>query len=437
MKVIFLFTKSCNFLLKKGRNMKTIIGMVAISGILLLTGCGSSYSNNNKADDANAGIDTTNELNKSQKLGKLLFFDKNLSKTRNTNCATCHDPDHAFIDARYQGADVNQTIFVNGAFSVGDDGISLGGRNSPTAAYAMFSPEFGEKDGVYSGGQFHDGRAATLKIQAMGPPLDGAEMMMPDKALVVSRIEENTEYVSEFKAIYGDDIFKDTNKTFDKMAEAIADFERTKEFAPFDSKFDRWVEGKVELTALEKKGFDLFNSDKTNCRLCHTLNSSSISVDKTGKNREMFTNYEYENIGSPRNISAMDRRAALGLQDKDATFKGLGGLLDNETHNGKSRVPTLRNIAVTDPYMSNGTFQKLRTTVEFYDFMSGKGIHNTNPETGKAWGKNDFPATVNHERLGETETLSVADVDALVSFLRTLTDKKYEPLMRKFTPKAK
>ena len=406
--------------------MKKIIGTITIlSGLLLLIGCGSS--------------DTTsdNELTSSQKLGELLFFDKNLSKTKNTNCATCHDPDHAFVDARYQQVDTNQTVFVNGAFSVGDDGVSLGGRNAPTASYAMFSPEFGEKDGIYSGGQFHDGRAATLKIQAMGPPLDGAEMMMPNKEAVVTRIKENSDYVTKFKALYGDDIFDDANKTFDKMAEAIADFENTKEFAPFDSKFDRWVEGKVALTELEQKGFNLFNSDKTNCKLCHTLNSSSIVIDKTGKKRELFTNYEYDNIGAPRNISAMDRRANLGLQPTDAKFTGLASVVNNETHNGKSRVPTLRNIAVTDPYMSNGTFQELRTVVEFYDFMSGKGTHNVNPETGKAWRDNDFPLTINHTELGQTKALTVADVDALVAFLRTLTDKKYESLMRPFTPQAK
>jgi len=402
--------------------MKFLISTITLSSLLFLSGCGSSSSS------------SSDELKPSQKLGKLLFFDKNISKTRSTNCATCHDPDHAFIDARYQKSDINQTLFVHGAFSVGDDGVSLGGRNSPTASYAMFSPTFGEKDDVYKGGQFHDGRASTLKVQAMGPPLDGAEMMMPNKDSVVERIKENEEYIKQFKALYGEDIFDDSNKTFDKMAEAISDFEKTKEFAPFDSKFDRWVEGKVEFSKLEQKGFDLFNSDKTNCRLCHTLDSTAISLDKTGENRELFTNYEYENIGTPRNISAMNRRAELGLQPTDATFKGLGGLLNNSTHDGKSRVPTLRNIAVTDPYMSNGKFQKLRTTIEFYDFMSGKGVHNINKETGKAWGVNDFPATINNEKLGKTKTLTDDDVNALIAFLRTLTDKKYEPLMRPFNP---
>ena len=431
--------------------MKILISTITLSSLLLLNGCGSSGNSSSEdksvaeqgdpvveqvespatTDQSDATGSNSEELKPNEKLGKLLFFDKSISKTKNTNCATCHDPDHAFIDARYQETDTNQTIFVNGAFSVGDDGVSLGGRNAPTATYAMFSPEFGEKDDVYKGGQFHDGRAATLKIQAMGPPLDGAEMMMPDKSFVVERIKENAEYTKQFKELYGEDIFDDEDNAFDKMAEAISDFEKTKEFSPFDSKFDKWVEGKAEFTELEKRGFDLFNSDKTSCRLCHTVDSTAIVVDKTGKNRELFTNYEYDNVGAPRNIVAMDRRAELGLQPADAKFEGLGGLVEDSTHNGKSRVPTLRNISVTAPYMSNGKFQKLRTVIEFYDFMSGKGTHNINKETNKAWGENDFPETVNHTELSQTGNLSDSDIDALIAFLRTLTDEKYEHLIPK------
>ncbi len=432
--------------------MKILISSVAISGLLLLNGCGSSdtwkedscgdcNNNSSAASTQSAGTvgtteavtESTTSAISSEKLGEALFFDKTLSKTGKTNCATCHDPDHAFIDARYHG-DVNQSVFVHGAFSVGDDGVSLGGRNSPTASYAMFIPEFGEKDGVYKGGQFHDGRAKTLKVQAMGPPLDGAEMQMVDKAAVVERIKQNSDYVSQFKSLYGEDIFNDPEQAYDKMAEAISDFEKTEQFVPFDSKFDQWVAGSYTFDTLEQKGYDLFNSDKTNCRLCHTVSSKGVNIEAK---KEIFTNYEYDNIGTPRNISAMNRRADLGLQDANAKFKGLGAVTDNPEHDGTSRVSTLRNIAITDPYMSNGQFQKLRTVLEFYDFMSGKGSHNINPETGNAWGENDFPASIDHEKLGQTEALTDADIDALIAFLRTLTDKKYESLMRPFNPNSK
>ncbi len=393
-----------------------IVISIAVSSMILLVGCGDS-------NDSNLGKE---ELGKKETLGKALFFDKNLSKDRNTACATCHDPEQAFVDTRFSKLGVDQSIFIYGALSVGDDGITLGGRNAPTAAYAMFSPKFGEKNGTYKGGQFHDGRAATLKIQAMGPPLDQAEMMMPDPASVTERLKENKHYVSELKSLFGNDIFDVPNKAFESMAECIGQFEKTEQFAPFDSKYDRWERGEYTFTAKEKEGyFVYFNSANTNCVFCHTLNSESEANTK-----EMFTNYEYENIGTPRNIAAMDARAVLGLQDADAKFAGLGATTGKSEHLGKTKVPTLRNIAVTGPYMNNGVFKELRTVLDYYDFMAGNGHHPINPETGKPWGATDYNGTVNYELLEKTKPLSDKKIIALEAFLRTLTDKKYEHLLQ-------
>jgi len=101
------------------------------------------------------GTSSTPVFDTKEKLGKNLFFDENLSLDRKTSCATCHDPDHAFVDARFLKPDVDQSIFMHGALSVGDDDVSLGGRNAPTATYAKFSPEFSKNTkGVYVGGQF-------------------------------------------------------------------------------------------------------------------------------------------------------------------------------------------------------------------------------------------------------------------------------------------
>ena len=382
-----------------------------------------------------------------EKLGENLFFDQNLSLDRKTSCATCHDPKHAFIDARFLKDGTDQTVFINGAFSVGDDGSALGGRNAPTAAYAMFNPTFGKNTkGIYVGGQFHDGRAATLKDQAMGPPLDGAEMMMPNKQAVIERIEENPDYIIAFKALYGDNIFDDINASYESMAKAIAKFEKTEEFAPFDSKYDRFKQCRDEgnstvscfdsdgWTQKEKAGYALFFSEKnTNCVSCHSIDSKSEAPSK-----ELFANFEYENIGTPRNHVAMDARVALGLQDANATFKGLGGFVKNTdtdwaAHLGKTKVPTLRNIAVTAPYMNNGVFKELRTVIEFYDHMAGLG-HHENPETGKAWGNNDHNETINHELLKATKALPDNKIKNLEAFLRTLTDKRYEQLMPAFKP---
>lgn len=401
--------------------------------VVLLAGCGGSSNNENSGS---IKFDTK------EKLGESLFFDQNLSLDRKTSCATCHDPNHAFIDARFLKDGTDQTVFIHGAFSVGDDGSALGGRNTPTAAYALFNPTFGKNSkGVYIGGQFHDGRATTLQDQATRPPLDQAEMMMPDKQSVMERIEENPDYIIAFKALYGETIFDDINASYDSMGEAIAKFENTEEFAPFDSKYDRLKQCREEggstneclvadnWTSEEELGMSLFFSEaNTNCATCHTINSKSEAPT-----RELFTNFEYENIGTPRNIAAMDARAALGLQDANATFKGLGGFVNEAEHLGKGKVPTLRNIAVTGPYMNNGVFKELRTVIEFYDHMAGLG-HHTNPETGQKWGMNDHNETINHETLRETKELTDDKIKGLEAFLRTLTDKRYEHLMPALKP---
>jgi len=383
----------------------------------------------------NAGDTFERKFDTKEKLGKRLFFDKNLSLTRNTSCATCHNPEHGFVDARFKDVGVDQAIFIDGALSVGDDGFSLGGRNAPTAAYAQFSPTF--DPATLKGGQFHDGRAATLKVQAMGPPLDGAEMQMPNKASVVERIKENPDYVLAFKTLFNDKIFDDINASYAAMGEAIGKFEKTDLFAPFDSKYDRFKKCKEEFTTnecidkvgwtdSEDNGMSLFFSNaNTNCALCHTLNSKTEAGEK-----EIFTNFEYENIGTPRNVLAMDARAALGLQDADAKFDGVGKTVGKSEHLGKTKVPTLRNIAVTGPYMNNGVFKDLTTVLEFYDHMAGLG-HHINPETNQPWGQNDHISTINHEKLTTTKALTDAKIRDLEAFLNTLTDRRYEHLLKK------
>ena len=410
--------------------MKTLLS-ISLATLIVLTGCSS---------DEAATEDPS--LSKAQ-LGEKLFFDKNLSLTRQTSCATCHDPEHGFVDARFSKSGTDQTVFIHGAFSVGDDDVSLGGRNAPTAAYAQFTPDFGKNaNDEYLGGQFHDGRADSLKIQAMGPPLDGAEMQMTDKNAVVDRIKENEVYVTAFKNLYGENIFDDINASYESMAESIAKFEKTEVFAPFDSKYDRFLSCREEggstntclsadnWTTEEELGYSLFFSEaNTNCVQCHAVNSVSEAPS-----HELFTNFKYENIGTPRNVTAMDARAALGLQDANATFKGLGGTVNEPAQLGKTKVPTLRNIAVTGPYMNNGVFKELRTVIAFYDHMADNGDHPNNPETGVPWVANDNLATINHVFLKDTLALTDVKIRALEAFLRTLTDEKYEHLMAPLAP---
>jgi len=410
-------------------NNKVILTSVVIAG-LLISGCDSS-------DDSSTSNATSESVTK-EALGAKLFVDTNLSNQRTMSCSTCHDPENGFVDARFKNEGDSNT--VHGALSVGDDGFSLGGRNAPTAAYAQFSPAFGKNDkDEYHGGQFHDGRSSTLADQAKGPFLDGAEMQMADKAAVIARVQENEVYISEFKTLYGEDIFDDVNTSYDAVADAIEAFESTSEFAPFDSKYDRFVACKEDnpssqcykdgnWTAQEQLGYDLFFSEKnTNCATCHALNSESEA-----EKEELFTNFGYENIGVPRNIAAMQARVDLGLQAPNTLDLGLGARMDiNDTAlHGAFKTPTLRNVAVTGPYMHNGVFNELKTVLEFYDHM-GAGERPLNPETGEAWGATDVNSTVETEELEKTKELTDEKIDALEAFLNTLTDARYEHLLSK------
>ena len=348
------------------------------------------------------------------KLGQLLYFDTSLSQNRTQSCATCHNPNHGFVDDR------NNTI--GAMVSLGDDGKSLGDRNAPTASYAMFSPhfQFDKKKKLYKGGQFLDGREKDLNGQAGGPPLNPIEMGMKSKEEVVERLSENLEYRVLFTKIYGKDILKNATKAYEAMSKAIAAFESTKEFSPFDSKYDRYLRREYQLSDQEELGKSLFfSNNNTNCAVCHVLKGE----DQEG---ETFSNYEFHNIGVPSN-SVLAQRGITKPEFKD---KGLANnpKAKDKGNEGKFKVPTLRNIAVTGPYMHNGVFKDLRTVILFYDKFNNTARIN-NPETGELWGEAEVEHSVNLKDL-KAKKLSEQKVDAIVAFLKTLTDQRYEYLLK-------
>ncbi|MCY6380431.1 c-type cytochrome [Hoeflea prorocentri] len=359
-------------------------------------------------------------FNSPQKLGEALFHDVNLSKNRSQACATCHAPEAGFADPRENG----HPGTVARAVSLGDDGVSIGDRNAPTASYARFSPVFHlRKDGEYVGGQFHDGREPDLEGQAGGPPLNPAEMGMESKAAVVARLMENADYVAAFKAHFGSDVFDDAEVAYGAMTKSIAAFERTDVFSPFDSRYDRYLKGEVTFTDQEELGRTLFFSDQfTNCNQCHQLQAIP------GAERETFSNYEYHNIGVPVHVAV---REANGSGEKVADLGLLANtVVSDPAQAGKFKVPTLRNVAVTGPYMHNGIFAELRTAVAFYNkFNTTAPSAQINPETGEPWGQTEFEHTISVEELTHGPALEDERIDALVAFLKTLTDARYEHLL--------
>lgn len=361
-------------------------------------------------------------IKKEQVLGKQLFFDTILSQNYTQSCATCHNPEHGFVD--------NRNNIVQGAGSLGDDGKSIGDRNAPTASYAMYSPSFhfDKQEGHFKGGQFWDGREDHLQGQAGGPPLNPVEMGMASKAQVAKRLEQNPSYNKQFKELYGKDIFQNPTKTYKKMASAIASFESTKQFAPFDSKYDRYLKGEYDLTPLEDLGRSIFfSNNNTNCASCHILKKEDAP-------KETFTNYRYHNIGVPPNQKLMEKNvvdAKTFIDHGLMNNKAVKNLANASDYDGKMKVPTLRNIAVTAPYMHNGVFQKLSTVVQFYDKYTNP--HNTiNPETKKPWAKAEVKVQKDDLKLlQQGRPLTKRKVKALVAFMNLLTDKKYEHLIEK------
>ena len=345
-------------------------------------------------------------------LGGALFFDKGLSRERNLACATCHDPNHGFVDTRDGG--------VGAAASLGDDLRSLGDRNSPSLSYAALIPAFqyDAENARYIGGLFWDGRARDLREQAGQPLLNPTEMAMPDRAAVVERVRAIDDYRDRFEALYGTDLFSDHERAFAAITDAIAEFEKTPFFSSFDSKYDRYLRGEYELSDLEDLGMSIFfSTTNSNCSNCHLLKVM-------GDAGETFTNHEYHNIGTPINL-ALRQRNGLGSEHRDL---GLGSqLADASGQEGKFRVPTLRNVAITGPYMHNGVFRDLRTVIEFYD-QYNHPMRVNNPETGQPWSPPEIESTVDLEEL-KAKRLNDRKVDALIAFLKTLTDRRYEHLL--------
>ena len=344
-------------------------------------------------------------------LGEVFFFDKSLSHNKTQSCSTCHMPAAAFADLRQN--DIAHMV------SQGDDPTKFGNRNTPTALYAKYSPSFhfDEKINDYVGGQFWDGRAKDLAEQAGGPPLNHVEMGMKDKADLVKRIEENQAVKDYITKYFGAEIWKDNQKIYAIMEQALATFEHLDLFSQFSSKYDRTLAGKDTLTEQESLGKELFfDKEKTNCSNCHQLQTAD-------HDEETFTNYRYFNLGVPKN------EALIAHNKLDNNWID-NGLLDNpmvkgdEKQKGKFKVPTLRNVAVTAPYMHNGVFKELRTVLLFLDSYNNPA-RKINPETSKPWDLPEYAPTVSHDAL-KGKPLTDTEIDALESFLKTLTDAPYE-----------
>ncbi|MET0151496.1 MAG: cytochrome c peroxidase [Candidatus Binatia bacterium] len=373
------------------------LGVVGAAWLCAVGGCGGGDAGGGEPRQEIAQLGTPNR--EGAQLGEQIFDDTSLSEPPGLACASCHDEAHGFADPS------------GGAVSAGG---AAGFRNSPSLAYAMFTPPFSAQSTV--GGLNRDGRATDFVDQAVRPLLNPAEMANPDVVTLMTKVAA-TPYAQEFRRIFGADVFNDPDRAFEHLREALSAYEQTDEFQRFDSKFDFVRRGEAQFTQQERLGFDLFNDpEKGNCAACHPASGS----------RPLFTDFTYDNLGVPRN------RAIPANRDPAFFDLGLCGPartdLADSTLCGAFKVPTLRNVAITAPYFHNGQFQTLRELVDFYV------TRDTNPERWYPGGNkfddlsplyrgNVNTGEVPYDRNpGEAPRLNEDEIDAVVAFLGTLTD---------------
>ncbi len=376
-------------------------------------------------------------LTPEQQLGKKLYEDVNLSLHRNQSCATCHGLTPASGTVATPGFVDPVNVATGTPVSAGSVPGKSGTLNTPSAGYAGFSPAFhwDEEEKHFVGGQFWNGRAATLVEQAKLPLLNPVEMAMPSNWAVVSRLKQDPEYRRHFAEVYGLDLARVPERerapaglkppagvaeVYDRMARAIAAFERSRVFNRFTSKFDFYLAGKTGLTELERQGLKLFEDEKSNCAECHP--SKPVSTLAGRRMPPLFTDFTYDNLGLPRNVNIP------GNPKPDPGLAGhpqLAGKPAAKTERGKHKVMGLRNIAITAPYGHNGVFRTLEEIVHFYNTRDTKPDvcrDNNDPGFGKTcWPAPEVRDNLNTEELGDLK-LSPQEEASLVAFMKTLTD---------------
>jgi cytochrome c peroxidase len=339
----------------------------------------------------------TAQLSPAQLLGSKLFFDTMLSNPVGQSCASCHMPNRGFADP------------VDLPVSRGATHKHFGTRNAPTVAYAAYTPyfHFDSAEGNYIGGLFWDGRSATLSEQAVNPLLAHNEMNNKNKQVVVQQVMKS-DYKDLFLYVYGPHAFDNTDTAFEYITEAIEEFEETSVISPFTSKFDYYMRGQVDLSPEEKRGLAIFNDTaKGNCAACHPSTPDAF----TGA--ILFTDYTYDNLGLPMNPKVKQ------LCENYCADLGLGNFVKSAAENGKFKVPTLRNVAVTAPYFHNGIYNTLDEVMDFYN----------NRDSGR-FGEPEVKETVNHDELGNLK-LTKQEMSDVVAFMKTLTDGYVLPTARK------
>ncbi|MCB9745965.1 MAG: cytochrome-c peroxidase [Alphaproteobacteria bacterium] len=301
-------------------------------------------------------------------LGRLLFYDPILSKNKRQSCASCHQQRFAFTDGRPR--------------SMGSEGQVVR-RNSMSLVNLAWEEAF-----------FWDGRAASLEAQVLVPIQDPKEM---NRALedLVAELQAHPDYPARFEAAFpGQPISPDT------LSRAIAQFLRT--LVSFNAPIDKVWDEAYDLTPLQQRGTDLLSGPLPQgdlsgvpdlCNHCHE-DHRAVTVDRSERHFGLYTSASYLANG-------------LGEDPDDA---GRFEVTQDPADRGRFRVPTIRNIAVTGPYMHDGRFETLQEVLEHYDSHLA-----------------DSPIDPPLSRDGAPLRLQLApeDIEAMIAALELFTDEQF------------
>jgi cytochrome c peroxidase len=351
-------------------------------------------------------------------LGQQIFNDRTLSDPPGTSCASCHDPATAYSSQNGSKLGVPRGSRPN----------HFARRTSPSLLYLRYVPSFryhqeGDDPQVQPfGGLFWDGRVDTVRDLGRQPLLNPDEMNNRDGSGIAAAIRKSG-YAPAFARAFGSAL-DDPEATLVAVGRALEAFLTADDMAPFSSRYDDVLRGRAAFTPQEKEGLRLFKDPaKGGCLGCHVFNDAVRDPVSS-----MFTDYGYDAVAVPRNDRVRPpRKPDLGLCERTDTAvpsDDAGSCL-------YFRSPSLRNVAVRTSYMHNGAFTNLRDVVTFY------ATRATDP---KRWYKSGVPfdsvpakyrGRINvtsppyNRRVGETPALNGAEIDAIVAFLRTLTDAPY------------
>lgn len=310
-------------------------------------------------------------------LGRQLFFDTRLSADNTVACATCHDVSRGFTDQRPVSEGIRD---------------QLGRRNAPTTLNALLAQFF-----------FLDGRAPSLEAQAKLPVVNPIEMGQPSGDAAVQAIAGDAGYQKLFQQAYG------RAPNYDDVGRALAAFERTMVF--LDSPFDQFLRGKSDaISAQAQEGWALFNG-KARCVSCHAFNvANPIGTDNRFHNIGVAARHrDFESLATQA-LATLDKNDSAQALDELALSTDLSELgrfmvTKDRSDIGAFKTSQLRNIAITHPYMHDGSMQTLWDVADHYN---KGGEANAYLDGG-----------IEPLALNETE------IDALVAWMFTLTDTHF------------